>query len=63
MLATKDERQHFIDTMLVPDLGSGKYKFDVLVTSYEGILKAKVQLAKVNMAYHEQYRVFVPLDL
>lgn len=54
MLATKDERQHFIDTMLVPDLGSGKYKFDVLVTSYEGILKAKVQLAKVKIGllYH-----------
>ncbi len=47
MLATKDERQHFIDTMLVPDPKSGKYKFDVLVTSYEGILKAKGQLAKV----------------
>jgi SWI/SNF-related matrix-associated actin-dependent regulator of chromatin subfamily A member 5 len=53
MLATKDERQHLTDTMIVPNPGSNKYKSksDVLVTSHEETVNAKRQLEKVLWKY------------
>ena len=51
MLATKEERLNFVENMLIPDTQTGRYKFDVLVTSYEGILKAKGPLGKVSWKY------------
>ena len=51
MLATKEERKQFVETMLPIDPKTGKHKFDVLVTSYEGILRAKSALGKVNWKY------------
>jgi len=47
----KDERKHFVETYLPKDLKEGKPTFDVLVTSYEGILKERNTLAKVNWKY------------
>lgn len=51
MGGTKDERQKFITQELPPDPVTGKRKFDVLVTSYEGILKEKGKLGKVEWKY------------
>lgn len=48
MGGTKEERQKFIDEDLPVDLTTGKLKFDVLVTSYEGLLKEKGRLSKID---------------
>jgi len=55
MLANKIERKRIVKEYLTTtdDNGGGskKYQFDVLVTSYEGVLKEKSALAKVQWKY------------
>ena len=53
MGGTKDERQRFMDTGLAVDEKTGKRicKFDVLVTSYEGLVKEKGRLSKIDWRY------------
>jgi SWI/SNF-related matrix-associated actin-dependent regulator of chromatin subfamily A member 5 len=51
MGGTKDERQLFITRDYPVDRETGKRKFDILVTSYEGFLKEKGRLAKINWKY------------
>lgn len=50
MLGSKDDRRKIVkeELTLGPDK---KVKFDVLITSYEGILKEKSSLAKINWKY------------
>jgi SNF2 family DNA or RNA helicase len=45
----RDERERFIKQDL--PLVNGKYQFDAVVTSYEGLLKEKTKLAKVPWKY------------
>jgi SWI/SNF-related matrix-associated actin-dependent regulator of chromatin subfamily A member 5 len=47
MGGTKDERQLFIKNDLPIDPATGKYTFDVLVTSYEGLLKEKGRFSRI----------------
>ena len=51
MGGTKDERLHFEKEYLPVDPVTGKYKWDVLVTSYEGMLKGRSKLAKIKWRY------------
>jgi SWI/SNF-related matrix-associated actin-dependent regulator of chromatin subfamily A member 5 len=51
MGGTKEERQVFISRDYPPDPITGKRKFDVLVTSYEGFLKEKGRLGKISWKY------------
>jgi SWI/SNF-related matrix-associated actin-dependent regulator of chromatin subfamily A member 5 len=51
MGGTKDERIHIIQDELPLDPMTGRHKFDVLVTSYEGALKEKGKLGKVDWRY------------
>lgn len=51
MGGTKDERQYFVTNDLPVDPATGKYKFDVLVTSYEGLLKEKGRFGKIDWKY------------
>ena len=51
MGGTKAERQAFIQNDYPLDPATGKRKFDVLVTSYEGLLKEKGRLGKVEWSY------------
>ena len=48
---TKDERQRFLNDHASPDPKTGKYHWDVLVTSYEGFLKLKGRFAKIHWKY------------
>jgi SWI/SNF-related matrix-associated actin-dependent regulator of chromatin subfamily A member 5 len=51
MGGTKDERIIFEKEHLPVDKTTGKHKWDVLVTSYEGALKEKTKLGKINWKY------------
>ncbi len=51
MGGTKEERLHFEKEYLQKDAVSGKYKWDVLVCSYEGMLKERSKLAKIKWRY------------
>jgi SWI/SNF-related matrix-associated actin-dependent regulator of chromatin subfamily A member 5 len=51
MGGTKDERQFFIKNDLPIDPATGKYTFDVLVTSYEGLLKEKGRFSRIEWKY------------
>jgi SWI/SNF-related matrix-associated actin-dependent regulator of chromatin subfamily A member 5 len=51
MGGTKEERQIFINNELPRNPINGKYPFDVLVTSYEGLLKEKGRFSKVEWNY------------
>lgn len=51
MGGTKAERQKFVNEDLPVDPATGKFKWDVLVTSYEGLLKEKGKLSKVEWKY------------
>jgi SWI/SNF-related matrix-associated actin-dependent regulator of chromatin subfamily A member 5 len=51
MGGTKEERQKFIDIDLPIDPTTGRSRFDVLVTSYEGLLKEKGRLSKIHWRY------------
>jgi len=51
MLGNKADRERVINEELPPDPKTGKRKFDVLVTSYEGILKAKTPLSRIDWNY------------
>ena len=51
MGGTKEERLHFEKEYLPVDPTTGKYKWDVLVTSYEGMLKERSKLAKIKWRY------------
>ena len=51
MGGTRDEREIFIKRDYPIDPQTGKRKFDVLVTSYEGFLKEKGRLGKINWKY------------
>jgi len=51
MGGTKAERQAFIQNDYPLDPATGKHKFDVLVTSYEGVLKEKGKLGKIFWQY------------
>jgi SWI/SNF-related matrix-associated actin-dependent regulator of chromatin subfamily A member 5 len=51
MGGTKDERQNFVQNDLPLDPETGRHKFDVLVTSYEGALKEKGKLGKIGFKY------------
>ena len=51
MGGTKEERQRFIIEDLPVDPATGKYKWDVLVTSYEGLLKERGKLGKIGWKY------------
>lgn len=50
MGGTKEERQRVVNTELTKG-ADGKYKFDVLVTSYEGILREKNKLKNIPWEY------------
>jgi SWI/SNF-related matrix-associated actin-dependent regulator of chromatin subfamily A member 5 len=47
----KEERMNFIKNDLPLDEKTGKHRFDVLVTSYEGLLKEKGRLGKIDWRY------------
>jgi len=51
MGGTKEERQKFITQDLPIDPATGKRKWDVLVTSYEGLLKEKGKFSKIDWKY------------
>lgn len=51
MGGTKDERLKFEKEHLPLDPATGKHKWDVLVTSYEGLLKEKGKLSKIHWRY------------
>merc|ERR1719223_2105033 len=51
MGGTKDERKRIVDGPLKIAKNEGKFVFDALVTSYEGILKERGSLAKVDWKY------------
>jgi SWI/SNF-related matrix-associated actin-dependent regulator of chromatin subfamily A member 5 len=51
MGGTKEERIVFERDHLQIDPVTGRHKWDVLVTSYEGILKEKTKLGKINWRY------------
>lgn len=51
MGGTKEERLRFIETELPIDPTTGRRGFDVLVASYEGLLKEKGRLSKVEWRY------------
>lgn len=51
MGGTKEERQYFVTNDLPVDSVTGKCKFDVLVTSYEGLLKEKFRFGKIDWKY------------
>lgn len=51
MGGTKDERIKFEKEHLPVDPATGKFKWDVLVTSYEGLLKQKGKLGKIPWRY------------
>lgn len=51
MGGVKEERQHFLNNELPVDETTGKYRFDVLVTSYEGVLKEKGQFSRIAWNY------------
>jgi SWI/SNF-related matrix-associated actin-dependent regulator of chromatin subfamily A member 5 len=51
MGGTKEERIVFEKEHLKVDETTGKFKWDVLVTSYEGILKEKTKLNKIPWRY------------
>ena len=51
MGGTKDERIIFEKEHLPVDKTTGKHKWDVLVTSYEGALKEKTKLGKIDWKY------------
>jgi SWI/SNF-related matrix-associated actin-dependent regulator of chromatin subfamily A member 5 len=51
MGGTKDERLKFEKEHLPVDPATGKHKWDVLVTSYEGFLKERSKLAKIDWRY------------
>lgn len=64
MGGTKAERQHFLEHDYPLDPSTGKHKFDVLVTSYEGLLKEKGRLSKIDWRYliiDEAHRIKVCL--
>ena len=50
MLGTKEERKRVVKEELKADK-HGNVKFDVIVTSYEGVLKEKSALGKINWKY------------
>jgi SWI/SNF-related matrix-associated actin-dependent regulator of chromatin subfamily A member 5 len=51
MGGTKAEREKFVTEELPTDPKTGKYRFDVLVTSYEGLLKEKNKFGKIKWQY------------
>jgi SWI/SNF-related matrix-associated actin-dependent regulator of chromatin subfamily A member 5 len=51
MGGTKEERQRFVAESLPLDPVTGKRKWDVLVTSYEGLLKEKGKFGKIPWRY------------
>jgi hypothetical protein len=51
MGGTKDERENFIKNDLPIDPDTKRHKFDVLVTSYEGVLKEKGRFCKIGWNY------------
>jgi SWI/SNF-related matrix-associated actin-dependent regulator of chromatin subfamily A member 5 len=51
MGGTKAERQNFMAEEFPVDPNTGRHKWDVLVTSYEGILKMKGIFGKINWRY------------
>ena len=51
MLGTKEERKRVTTVELPPDAKTGKHRFDVLITSYEGVLKEKSSISKVHWRY------------
>ena len=65
MGGTKSERQHFLTNDYPLDPVTGKRKFDVLVTSYEGLLREKGKLGKIEWKYliiDEAHRIKVRCD-
>lgn len=51
MGGTKEERKHIVENELPKDAATGKHKFDVLVTTYEAMLKEKGKLGRVKWKY------------
>lgn len=51
MGGTKDERIKFEKEHLQVDETTGRHKWDVLVTSYEGMLKERSKLGKIKWRY------------
>jgi len=47
----KEERTKIVTQELPKDPRTGKHKFDVLVSSYEGVLKEKSKLSNINWKY------------
>ena len=56
MLGTKEQRKKVVTEELKLD-SEGKVKFDVLVTSYEGILREKSAISKINWRYCKFQRI------
>ena len=51
MGGTKEERETFIKNELDMDSKTKRHKFDVVVTSYEGMLKEKGKFSKISWNY------------
>ena len=51
MLGTKEERKRVVKDYLTAGMNKKKMKFDVLVTSYEGVLREKGSMRKVQWNY------------
>ncbi len=51
MLGSKADRQRIIEKELPVDEKTGRHRFDILVTSFEGILKAKTNFQKIAWKY------------
>eukprot|EP00980_Cylindrotheca_fusiformis_P018816 scaffold6276_cov138-Cylindrotheca_fusiformis.AAC.3 len=51
MGGTKEERLKFEQLHLPVDPSTGKFKWDVLITSYEGLLKERGKLGKIAWSY------------
>jgi SWI/SNF-related matrix-associated actin-dependent regulator of chromatin subfamily A member 5 len=51
MGGTKEEREIFIKRDYQPDPATGKHRFDILVTSYEGFMKEKGRLGRIGWKY------------
>uniref|UniRef100_A0A6U5FZQ0 Uncharacterized protein n=1 Tax=Corethron hystrix TaxID=216773 RepID=A0A6U5FZQ0_9STRA len=50
LLGNKEERKR-VCKLILPNESTGKFRFDVLVTSYEGILREKGTLTKISWNY------------
>lgn len=51
MGGTKEEREAFVKNELSVDPKTSRHRFDVVVTSYEGVLKERGKFSKISWNY------------